>query len=102
MPAAWGKPCRGKQAGGGALVGAATPNIDRLAREGLELTSTYALPTCTPPTSARSSPRSIRPPSRPILVWDGRSCSAARNGYTALLIAFDFRASVHQCRALVP
>src|SRR5258708_5810286 len=33
--------------GGGALIGAATPNMDRLAREGLKLTSTYSQPTCT-------------------------------------------------------
>jgi len=38
--------------GGGALVGAATPNMDRLAREGLKLTSTYSQPTCTPTRSA--------------------------------------------------
>jgi arylsulfatase A-like enzyme len=38
--------------GGGAVVGAATPNIDRLAREGLKLTSTYSQPTCTPTRSA--------------------------------------------------
>ncbi len=38
--------------GGGAAVGAATPNIDRLAREGLKLTSTYSQPTCTPTRSA--------------------------------------------------
>lgn len=34
--------------GGGEAVGAATPNIDRLAHDGLRLTSTYAQPTCTP------------------------------------------------------
>ncbi|MBN9021193.1 MAG: sulfatase-like hydrolase/transferase, partial [Rhizobiales bacterium] len=33
--------------GGGAMIGAATPNMDRLAREGLMLTSTYSQPTCT-------------------------------------------------------
>lgn len=38
--------------GGGAAIGAATPNMDRLAREGLKLTSTYAQPTCTPTRSA--------------------------------------------------
>ena len=38
--------------GGGATVGAATPNMDRLAREGLKLTSTYSQPTCTPTRSA--------------------------------------------------
>jgi arylsulfatase len=34
--------------GGGVAVGAATPNIDRLAREGLLLTSCYSEPSCTP------------------------------------------------------
>ena len=44
--------------GGGATVGAATPNMDRLAREGLKLTSTYSQPTCTPTRSAHPD----RPP----------------------------------------
>ncbi len=34
--------------GGGHMSGAPTPNIDRLARSGLMLTSTYAQPTCSP------------------------------------------------------
>lgn len=34
--------------GGGAAVGAPTPNIDRLARRGLLLTSCYSEPSCTP------------------------------------------------------
>ncbi len=38
--------------GGGEAVGAATPNMDRLAREGFKLTSTYSQPTCTPTRSA--------------------------------------------------
>lgn len=38
--------------GGGANIGAATPNMDALAREGLKLTSTYSQPTCTPTRSA--------------------------------------------------
>lgn len=38
--------------GGGAAIGAATPNMDRLAREGLKLTSSYSQPTCTPTRSA--------------------------------------------------
>lgn len=38
--------------GGGAAIGAATPNIDQLAREGLKLTSTYSQPTCTPTRAA--------------------------------------------------
>ncbi|RLA19906.1 MAG: arylsulfatase, partial [Gammaproteobacteria bacterium] len=41
----WGDP---GAYGGGEAVGAATPNIDRLAREGLKLTSTYSQPLCTP------------------------------------------------------
>jgi arylsulfatase A-like enzyme len=38
--------------GGGAAIGAATPNMDRLAANGLKLTSTYSQPTCTPTRSA--------------------------------------------------
>ena len=38
--------------GGGEAIGAATPNIDRLANQGLRLTSTYSQPTCTPTRSA--------------------------------------------------
>lgn len=38
--------------GGGYAVGAPTPNMDRLAHEGLQLTSTYAQPTCTPSRAA--------------------------------------------------
>jgi arylsulfatase len=38
--------------GGGVAIGAATPNFDRLAREGLRLTSCYAQQTCTPTRSA--------------------------------------------------
>ena len=38
--------------GGGAIVGAATPNIDRMAAEGLKLTSCYSQHTCTPTRSA--------------------------------------------------
>ena len=38
--------------GGGVAVGAPTPNIDRMARNGLNLTSTYAQPTCTPTRAA--------------------------------------------------
>ena len=34
--------------GGGIAVGAPTPNMDRIAREGLRLTSTYSQPSCTP------------------------------------------------------
>jgi hypothetical protein len=41
----WGDPgCYG----GGAMAGAPTPNMDRLAAEGLMLTSCYSQPTCSP------------------------------------------------------
>jgi arylsulfatase A-like enzyme len=41
----WGDPgCYG----GGIMAGALTPNIDRLAKEGLMLTSCYSQPTCSP------------------------------------------------------
>ena len=38
--------------GGGGAIGAATPNMDRLARQGLKLTSCYSQQTCTPTRSA--------------------------------------------------
>lgn len=38
--------------GGGAMLGAPTPHIDRLAAEGLKLTSAYATPVCTPSRAA--------------------------------------------------
>jgi len=38
--------------GGGAAIGAATPNMDKLALEGLKLTSAYSQQTCTPTRSA--------------------------------------------------
>ena len=45
----WGDP---GAYGGGVAIGAPTPAIDRLAAEGLKLTSTYAQPTCTPTRAA--------------------------------------------------
>lgn len=45
----WGDP---GAYGGGAAIGAATPNMDRLAAEGLKLTSAYSQATCTPTRSA--------------------------------------------------
>lgn len=38
--------------GGGYAIGAPTPNMDRVAHEGLQLTSTYSQPTCTPSRAA--------------------------------------------------
>ncbi|MEA3275719.1 MAG: sulfatase-like hydrolase/transferase, partial [Pseudomonadota bacterium] len=85
--------------GGGIAVGAATPNIDRLAREGLQLTSTYSQPTCTPTRSAMITGRlPIRTGLyRPILAgdkltanpWDGETTSAkilSEAGYTTVLV----------------
>lgn len=60
----WGEP---GVYGGGEAIGAATPNMDRLANQGLKLTSCYSQPTCTPTRSAmltgRLPPRTglIRP-----------------------------------------
>ena len=47
--------------GGGVAVGAPTPNIDRLARRGLLLTSCYSEPSCTP---SRASLQTGRLPMR--------------------------------------
>ncbi|MCX7302707.1 MAG: arylsulfatase [Rhodobacterales bacterium] len=65
----WGDP---GSYGGGEAIGAATPNMDRLAAEGLRLTSTYAQQTCTPTRSAMLTGRlPIRTGlTRPILVGD--------------------------------
>lgn len=43
--------------GGGEAIGAPTPNIDRLAHEGLRLTSAYAQPTCSPTRAAINTGR---------------------------------------------
>ena len=43
--------------GGGESLGAPTPHVDRLAREGLKLTSTYAQPSCTPTRAALNTGR---------------------------------------------
>ncbi|MFM8405685.1 MAG: arylsulfatase [Pirellulaceae bacterium] len=58
--------------GGGVAIGAATPHIDRLAREGLRLTSCYAQNTCTPTRSAMLTGRlPVRTGlTRPILAGD--------------------------------
>lgn len=63
--------------GGGAVAGAATPHIDRLAREGLKLTSCYAQQTCTPTRSAILTGRlPVRTGlTRPILAGDKLSAN---------------------------
>jgi arylsulfatase len=58
--------------GGGAMVGSPTPNIDKLAAQGLKLTSAYATPLCTPSRAA---------------LYTGRI--PARSGLTRPLLASD-------------
>lgn len=85
--------------GGGVAVGAATPNIDRLAREGLRLTSTYSQPTCTPTRSALITGRlPVRTGLyRPILAgdkltanpWEGEVTTGrvlSEAGYTTVMV----------------
>ena len=54
--------------GGGIAVGAPTPNVDRLAREGMLLTSCYSEPSCTPTRASimtgppAHAPRAAHPP----------------------------------------
>lgn len=84
--------------GGGEIVGAATPNMDRFAREGLKLTSCYSQPTCTPTRSAILTGRlPVRTGlTRPILAgdkltvnpWQGETSLAAllsAHGYSTVL-----------------
>lgn len=85
--------------GGGEAIGAATPNMDRLAAEGLKLTSTYSQQTCTPTRSAMFTGRlPVRTGlTRPILAgdkitvnpWEGERSVAAilgEAGYNTALI----------------
>ncbi|CAD6538036.1 N-acetylgalactosamine-6-O-sulfatase [Paraburkholderia metrosideri] len=58
--------------GGGDMAGAPTPNIDKLAQNGLKLTSTYTTPLCTPSRAA---------------LYTGRI--PARSGLTRPLLASD-------------
>ncbi len=91
----WGDP---GAYGGGAAIGAATPNMDRLAREGFRLTSCYSQPTCTPTRSAILTGRlPVRTGlTRPILAgdkitvnpWEGESSLPkllSDAGYTTVL-----------------
>ena len=85
--------------GGGKAIGADTPNIDRLAAEGLRLTSCYSQNTCTPTRSAMLTGRlPVRTGlTRPILAgdkitvnpWEGETCLAkilGESGYNTLLV----------------
>jgi len=47
--------------GGGVAVGAPTPNFDRLAAQGLRLTSCYSEPTCSPSRATRPRESTDRP-----------------------------------------
>lgn len=85
--------------GGGKAIGADTPNMDRLAREGLRLTSCYSQNTCTPTRSAMLTGRlPVRTGlTRPILAgdkltmnpWDGEISLPkilGESGYNTLLV----------------
>jgi arylsulfatase len=85
--------------GGGAAIGAATPNMDMLAAEGLKLTSTYSQFTCTPTRAALYTGRlPVRTGLiRPILAgdkitknpWEGEKTAAgilSDNGYYTMLV----------------
>jgi arylsulfatase len=85
--------------GGGGMIGAATPNMDALAAEGLKLTSTYSQYTCTP---TRAAVYTGRLPARtglirPILAgdkikqnpWEGEVTAAgllSEAGYHTMLV----------------
>lgn len=84
--------------GGGAAIGAATPNMDRLANNGLKLTGVYSQPTCTPTRSAMMTGRlpARTGLTRPILAgdvvkknpWEGESSIAkilSDSGYYTVL-----------------
>ena len=66
----WGDP---GAYGGGAVVGAATPNMDELAAGGLKLTATYAQSTCTPTGLPSSQEGSRCAPGSYDLFWRGIS-----------------------------
>jgi len=85
--------------GGGKAIGADTPHMDRLAAQGLRLTSCYSQNTCTPTRSAMLTGRlPVRTGlTRPILAgdkltvnpWDGETCLAktlGESGYNTLLV----------------
>jgi arylsulfatase A-like enzyme len=78
--------------GGGKAIGADTPHMDRLAGQGLRLTSSYSQNTCTPTRSAM-----LTGLTRPILAgdkltvnpWDGETClpkTLGESGYNTLLV----------------
>lgn len=84
--------------GGGVAVGAPTPNIDRLAREGLRLTSFYAQSLCTPSRAAlmtgRMPPRSGL--TRPLLTGENPKVNPWADEDTAakLLSAAGYRTAI--------
>ncbi len=77
--------------GGGVAIGAPTPNIDRLAKEGLLLTSTYAQSLCTPTRAALMTGRipARSGLSRPILSGENPTVNPWESENTAAKILSD-------------
>ncbi|MEM1190833.1 MAG: arylsulfatase [Pseudomonadota bacterium] len=84
--------------GGGTAIGAPTPSIDRLAREGLLLTSTYAQSLCTPTRAAMMTGRipARSGLSRPILSGENPTVNpwASENTAAKLLSANGYRTAL--------
>ena len=69
--------------GGGVAVGAPTPNIDRLAREGLLLTSCYSEPSCSPSRVADDGPAPDAPRTAPPADVRGARWAPGRSDHCA-------------------
>ena len=68
--------------GGGVAVGAPTPNVDRIARDGLLLTSCYSEPSCTPTRASIMTGR--LPMHHGLLIPPCTACRAGSHGEVTL------------------